>query len=295
MNRPRILCIGEVLWDLFPDGPRFGGATANFACHAAALGGNVVFITAVGDDDLGCQAIDVLQSYGVDSSLIQRISNAPTGSVAVSVNVAGKPTFTIHTNSAWDQIAWSPEFEERLPNADAFYFGTLGQRGAVTRATTKALLQTAMARGIPRILDVNLRAPFYDAEIIRESIAHATVLKLSDDELREVTAACDIELGSDVKRTLRDLLMKYHLKLVAMTRGSEGAILVSATETIDQPGIATVVRDTVGAGDAFTAAFTLGLLRQDSLATIARMACEVAAATCAHTGAVPLLSSSSGN
>ena len=137
------------------------------------------------------------------------------------------------------------------------------------------------------MLDVNLRVPFYGGALIRESISQASVLKLSDDELGEVATACAVGLDANSAATLRDLLTRFGLSLVVMTRGAAGALLVSADEIVDQPGIPSRVVDTVGAGDSFTAALVIGLLRGDSLPAIARTACETASAVCAHRGAVP--------
>ncbi len=282
-----LLSCGEMLWDLFSDGPRFGGAPANFACHAALHGGLVTMLSAVGDDPRGHEATEILRRFGIDTSLIQTIATAPTGAVGVSVDAAGKPSFEIHANSAWDQIAWTPALETRLADVDAIYFGTLGQRSPISRATIRRALAVAKSRGLPRMLDVNLRRPFFDAALIRESVAAASVLKLSDDELDEMLTACGLTPGRDPSDSVRALRVRFDLDLVALTRGPAGALLVSATEVIDQPGIPTVVRDTVGAGDSFTAALVVGLLGADSLQTIARVACETAAEVCTYAGALP--------
>lgn len=286
-THPAILSCGEMLWDLFPAGPRFGGAPANFACHAALHGARVALLSAVGDDPRGREATAILRRFGLDPSLVQTIADAPTGAVGVSVDAAGKPTFEIHAGSAWDRIAWTPALETHLGGVDAIYFGTLGQRDPVSRATIRRALAVATSRGRLRVLDVNLRRPFFDAALIRESVAEATVLKLSDDELDAVLAACGVPPGPDPTASLRALLVRHRLDLVALTRGAAGALLVSATEVIDQPGIPTMVRDTVGAGDSFTAALVVGLLRGEPLNTLARVACETAAAVCAHAGALP--------
>lgn len=286
-HHPAILSCGEMLWDLFPAGPRFGGAPANFACHAALHGGRVTMLSAVGDDGRGRAATAILRRFGLDTSLIQTIADAPTGAVGVSVDAAGKPTFEIHAGCAWDRIAWTPTLATRLADVDAVYFGTLGQRGSVSRATIRRALADAKSRGRMRVLDVNLRRPFFDAALIRESVAEASVLKLSDDELAIVLAACGIAQGLDAAASLRALLSRHRLDLVALTRGAAGALLVSASDVIDQPGIPTVVRDTVGAGDSFTAALVVGLLRGDPLNTLARVACETAAAVCTYAGALP--------
>jgi fructokinase len=287
MKKPTILSCGEVLWDLFPSGARFGGAPANFACHASISGGHVSMLSGVGSDTRGEEALSILGGYQVDTSLIQRVANAPTGSVGISLDDPTRPAFEIHTNSAWDHIAWTTELLTRLSEVDAVYFGTLGQRGERSRQTIQQVIQVAKSRDILRVLDVNLRKPFYDAGLVRDSIAMASVLKLSDEELGEVAAACDIVCDLAPEIVLRQLLLQFKLDLVVMTRGAEGAILVSPTERVIQPGIPTVVRDTVGAGDAFTAALVVGLLREDALTTIARTACETASAVCEQDGAVP--------
>lgn len=287
MIKPRILSFGEVLWDLFPEGERFGGAPANFACHAAILGGDVSILSAVGDDDRGGDAVMILQSLGIEISLMQCIADAPTGSVGVLLDAVGKPSFEIHAGSAWDRVQWTAELEARIADVDAIYFGTLGQRSEVSRTTIRQALSLAKGRRILRVLDVNLRKPFYDAELIRESIAWASVLKLSDDELPEVAAACGISNSQTAAETLQALRERRGLDLVVMTRGADGALLVSTQGTLNQPGIPTKVVDTVGAGDSFTAAFVLGLLRGEPHQHILRKACETASAVCAHSGAVP--------
>jgi len=287
MNMPKILSCGEVLWDLFPERARFGGASANFACHTAILGGQVSMLSAVGKDARGDQALSILKGFDIDTSLIQRVAGTPTGSVGIRLDVTGKPTFEIHSPSAWDCIAWENELDSRVARVDAIYFGTLGQRSELSRATIQQAIQLAKSHKILRVLDVNLRKPFYDAELIHDSISQTSVLKLSEEELVEVAAACDVEFAANPETTLRQLLTRFKLDLVVMTRGAEGAILVSPTESVVQPGIPTIVRDTVGAGDSFTAAIVIGLLRGDPLAAIARTACEIAAAVCMLDGAVP--------
>lgn len=287
MTTPSILSCGEVLWDLFPEGPRFGGAPANFACHAAILGAQVSILSAVGDDPRGKAASEILQSFGVDASWLQTIPGTETGSVGVSLDEAGKPAFQIHGGAAWDQIGWMIELREHISQLDAVYFGTLGQRGETSRATLRRTLGHAKDRGILRVLDVNLRPPFHDAKLIRESLALASVLKLSDDELQEVSTACGIVMTQNEEDILQTLRERFDLSCVVMTRGAKGALMVSENGATEQPGIPTQVVDTVGAGDSFTAAFVLGWLRGDPPQEILRKACENAALTCAHSGAVP--------
>ncbi|MCP4766392.1 MAG: carbohydrate kinase [Gammaproteobacteria bacterium] len=287
MKRPTIVSLGEVLWDLFPDGERFGGAPANFACHAAIQGADVTMVSAVGDDRNGHDAIGILSGYGIDVSLIQIIPDAPTGSVGVALDNNGKPTFTIHQGSAWDRLAWSDQLASRITTADAVYFGTLGQRAGDSRATIRRAVQAAAVARIPRILDINLRPPFFDSEMIRESVQLASILKLSDDELTEVCSTCGIRATDQPDAMLRDLLEFGNLDMVVMTRGANGAVLVTSDCTVNQNGIPANVIDTVGAGDSFTAAFLIGLLRGEPHQQNLHKACAIAAAACAHSGAVP--------
>lgn len=287
MKSRTILSIGELLWDLFPDGPRFGGAAANFACHAALLGGRVFMVSAVGDDANGREARRILESLSVDTSLVQSLPGTETGAVTVKVDAAGKPSFRIHEDVAWDHIAWSDALAAQIAGADAVYFGTLAQRGVVSRATIRRAMNLAAETDVPRVLDVNLRSPFFDDAMIRESVALCSIMKISDEELPAVLAACGVVAEANAADSLRAILDRYDLALVAMTRGADGALLVSREESVDQPGIPTTVVDTVGAGDSFTAALITGLLDGRSLSEIARKACEVAAAVCAQPGAVP--------
>ena len=286
-QQPLVISMGEVLWDLFPAGPSFGGAAANFACHAAALGTRAVIVSAVGHDANGNQAREILAMLGVDLGLLQMVSNWPTGSVTVSLDAAGKPSFTINEDAAWDHLSWSAELAATIAAADALYFGTLVQRGVESRGTIRRALALAKDAGVPRVLDVNLRPPFFDDAMIRESIRWCSTLKLSDEEYPAVIAACEIPAMAGVVASLRILLERYGIDLVALTRGADGALLVSRDEVIDQSGIATEVCDTVGAGDAFTAALVTGLLAGNPLTSIALHACETAALVCSQPGAVP--------
>lgn len=287
MRQLRIVSLGEVLWDLFPDGERFGGASANVACHAAMLGAEVTIVSAVGNDKRGREAIEILKKFRIDTSLMQVDPEQATGTVGVELDAAGKPRFTIHEDAAWDHLAWSPQLASKIEAANAVYFGTLGQRGASSRATIRRALDAAKAAGVLRILDVNLRPPFFSPDLIRESVEQADVLKLSDDELDSVARACSISPANDAASILRAIAERFKLSAVVMTRGADGALFVSADKTVEQPGIPAEVVDTVGAGDSFTAAFISGLLRGKDAATLLQAACETAAAVCAQPGAIP--------
>lgn len=286
MTHPVLLSFGEVLWDLFFDGPRFGGAPANFACHCALLGGTVSMLSAVGNDPRGERALDVLRGFSIDTSLIQK-NAAPTGAVAVGMDADGNHSFTIAESSAWDHIEWQDSLSSRLNQINAIYFGTLGQRHSTSRDTLHRLLALSKTREIHRILDINLRSPFFDDSLIRDSIAMANVLKLSDEELPAVAQACEITPSEDPQHTLKALLEAQHLDLIAMTRGADGAFLVSPSQTLEHPGFPTDVIDTVGAGDAFTAALAIGLIRGGPLEHVLQIACKTASEVCSQPGAIP--------
>ena len=283
----RIIAMGDGLWDLFPDGPRFGGATANYACHASILGGEVFMVSGVGKDDRGRALLKVYQKHEVNTELIQEVNDFPTGIVKVELREKGLPTFTIGENAAWDNWVWNEEIEQKVKSADALYFGTLGQRGQSARNGIRQALKIAKASQIPRILDVNLRAPFYDDALIRESVILCSVLKISDEELQRVAQACELNSSLSDNAVLVELRTKFQLDIVVVTRGAEGAVLVSEEGVFEQPGVPTTVVDTVGAGDSFTASMTLGLLAAKDSSEILGEACKVAAGVCSHAGAVP--------
>ena len=279
--------MGDGLWDLFPDGPRFGGATANFACHSSILGAEVYMVSGVGEDEHGEALLQVYQKHRVNSDLVQVLQDYPTGIVHVELTESGLPTFTIGENAAWDHWEWNQEIEEAVRKADALYFGTLGQRGDTARAGVRNALAIAQNQNIPRILDINLRAPFYNDSLIRDSIDLCSVLKLSDEELKRVTQACKLNSNIGDTAALKELSSKFDLELVVMTRGAEGAVLISEEELVEQPGEPVTVVDTVGAGDSFTASMTLDLLEGKDYPQILKTACRVAAGVCSHAGAVP--------
>jgi fructokinase len=283
----RIVAMGDGLWDLFPDGPRFGGATANYACHTSILGADVHMVSGVGADERGDALLQVYQKHGVNTDLVQVFKDYPTGVVDVKLTEFGLPTFTIGENAAWDHWEWNQEIEGAVRNAEALYFGTLGQRGDSARVGIRKALEIARATKIPRILDINLRAPFYNDSLIRDSIALCSVLKLSDEELKRVVQASGMDSSLNNIDALGEIRSKFDLDHIVMTRGAEGAVLISEEGLVEQPGVPATVVDTVGAGDSFTASMTLGLLAGKDYLQVLKDACKVAAGVCSHAGAVP--------
>jgi len=273
------------LWDVFPNGEHFGGATANVAVHAAALGAEAMMISAVGQDARGEAALKRLAGLGVDTSAVARPVGHPTGVVRVSVAAGGVPSYDIESGSAWDCIPWSSAVERAAQRADAICFGTLAQRSPVSRATVRRAV-AATRETAWRLFDVNLRQNYYDADVVTRSLESANAVKLNEEELPVVAGLCGISSGSPVEQ-LRALCERFELRLAALTQGPKGSVLVSAGDVWECPAPKTRVIDTVGAGDAFTAALLVGILAGDAMAAVNQRANRVAAYVCSQPGATP--------
>ena len=283
-----VAAIGEVLWDMFPSGARFGGAPANFACAVAGLSPrnvSVEMVSAVGRDSLGINAIKSLQSQNVGTKHVTR-QNQQTGQVNVSLDAQGVASYEFAEDCAWDNLAWTSKLDALAKQVDVVCFGTLGQRSQTSKATIQQFVRST-ASDCLRIFDVNLRPPFYSETVIRESLEIANALKLNDDELPllakmfEITG-CDQEL-------VRRIAKVANLDLIALTRGENGALIFKDGAITEFQGIETDVVDTVGAGDAFSAAMVVGLLANKDIEKINRLACEVAAFVCSKVGATPTM------
>ncbi|MCA9170724.1 MAG: carbohydrate kinase [Planctomycetales bacterium] len=280
----QLVSIGEVLWDVFPTGARFGGAPANLASHAAMLGGNVSMLSRVGNDQRGRDAIAFLRERGVDTQWIQTDMECPTGTVQVELDSGGHPTYDIIQNVAWDHLAWDQNLVPLLANADAICFGSLGQRSPIAANTIEQCLAAAPATAL-KLFDVNLRPPYYDDAVLLRSLDQANALKLNEDELPILAKLVGVS-GADVD-CLRQLRDRYSLKLVAWTRGSNGSVLLTEEKISELCGTPIEIVDTVGAGDSFTATLITGYLSGCSLDTTHRWAAAVAAYVCGQNGAVP--------
>jgi len=284
-NAPIVVGIGEMLWDVFPEGKKLGGAPLNFSHHCGQLGASAHPVSAVGADADGAEIRQILASKNLPDANVQTDTAHPTGRVNITLQ-NGKPTYEILAEVAWDYIRFDQNLRDLASRADAVCFGSLAQRSPVSRATIQAFLE-AMRPEALRIFDVNLRQNFYSREILETSLRHANIFKLSDEELP--TLAGFFDLSGEVLEQLQALRQMFDLRLVAYTRGGEGSLLVTANETSDHPGFPTEVIDTVGAGDSFTAALCMGLLQNLPLAEINRHACQVASFVCSQSGATPQL------
>lgn len=285
-KRFRCLGLGEILWDLLPGGKQLGGAPANFAYHAHALGADARVISRVGHDPLGREILDRLRALGLGTECLTVDPAAPTGTVTVALDARGTPTFTIHENAAWDFLAADEAILAEAARADAVCFGTLGQRHPAARAAIRAVLQATPPHAL-RVFDINLRQQFYSPEVILKSLELASVLKLNDEELPVVAQLFNLK-GAEPE-VLRHLAGRFSLQAVALTKGAKGSSLLVGGRLVSHPGSAIAVADTVGAGDSYTAALTLGLLAGHSPERILQFAHQVADYVCTQPGATPPL------
>jgi fructokinase len=288
-----ILGVGELLWDMLPEGPKLGGAPANFTVMAGRLGNHAVILSRIGRDDLGRQAIDQLDPLPVDTSCLEVDQVHDTGRVTVSF-VGGEPRYTIHQPSAWDFLELSDEWIRLAERADAICFGSLAQRGVESRQTIQSLAAQTPAACI-RVFDVNLRTPFYSSEVILESLELATVLKMNDAELPQVLSLLGLPVDEEsekdrVRLGAERLLGEFpSLEMVAVTRGSRGSMLVRRDEWNEHPGFPVKVVDQIGAGDTFTAAMTHYLIRGANLAMLNEAGNRWGAWVASRSGAMPSL------
>jgi len=282
----KILAVGEVLWDLLPAGKQLGGAPANFTYHCRSLGADARLVTRVGDDDLGREVLERFRLLGLPTESVQVDPEFPTGTVAVALAPDGQPRFTIHENVAWDRIRADEAALASAASADAVCFGSLAQRSEPARSAIRSLVSAARP-GALRLFDVNLRPPFVERSVIGDSLTMANALKLNDQELSELAAMFGLPAG--VRESLAELAGRFGLSLVALTRGPGGGLLLADGLWSDHPGRSVAVSDTIGAGDAFTAALVVGLLAGRPLEEINRHANEVAAFVCTQPGGTPAL------
>lgn len=276
-----VLCVGEILWDALPAGLFLGGAPFNVACHLTALGESVSFASRVGDDRLGAETLRRLPVLGVEPDLVQQDESLPTGFVEVSLDETGEPEYEIIEPVAWDALALTPEWRQQAEESEALVFGSLSQRSATSRQTIQRLCQD----GVTKVFDVNLRPPFDHRDIVETSLCTADVVKMNGTELRRMTEWFD--LSSPSKSALADLADSFDCSVVCVTKGKEGAWLWQDEQFSRHPGYAVAVEDTVGAGDAFLAAFLSGLLAGRAGEGLLDLANRLGAYVATHSGALP--------
>lgn len=280
-----VVGLGEILWDVLPEGKKLGGAPANFAYHAGQFLGmeNTIAISALGDDKLAEETLDVLKEHN-QNALLPRVPY-PTGTVQVQLDDQGIPTYDIKENVAWDNIPFNAEIEEIARNCRAVCFGSLAQRNVVSRESIQKFLD-ATPKDCLKIFDINLRQQFYTKEVIKDSLTRCNVLKINDEELVLIGRMFDYP-GLDIENKCWLILGKYNLDMLVLTCGTNGSYVFTPGNMSFQETPKVEVADTVGAGDSFTGSFVASILQGKSVAEAHNIAVRVSAYVCTQNGAMP--------
>jgi fructokinase len=259
MKKPLVVGIGELLWDLFPDEKRPGGAPANVVYNATQLGAEGCLVSRVGNDANGNEIVSYLQGKGVNTEYIQVDSRAPTGTVEVSFDIHGEPQYNIVKSVAWDNIEFNEALAELSEKCDAVVFGTLARRTEQSADAIKSFLQHT-SRDTLKVLDLNFRPDGYNREIVDDSLRLADVIKINRDELEE------LKLLLETVDPVSVMLEQYEVRGVCLTLGSEGSSWFEPGYECHQQAYLSGNHqgDSVGLGDGFTAVLTLELLQQYS-------------------------------
>ncbi len=279
------VCFGEVLWDMFPTHKKIGGAPLNVALRMKSLGAETTMISKVGLDEEGDGIISFIKDHDVSSDSIQKGADYKTGVVHVMINEKGNASYDILYPSSWDKIAPSEEMDEKVSEADVFVFGSLICRDEVSRSTLYGLLDKAKYK----VLDANLRAPYYTAEVLLELMSKADFIKLNDEELYEISQLLGSPYNS-FEQNIKFIAEKTNTKHVCVTKGAFGAVLYYNDKFYYNSGYFIKVVDTVGAGDSFLASLIVRLLRGKSPQKSLNYACAVGALVAGHEGANPKIS-----
>jgi fructokinase len=300
-NTPlKIASYGEILWDVFPDEKRLGGAPLNVALRLHSFGVDVSMISSLGNDALGKEALGLIKEKGLNTALIQR-NDKPTGQVKVILDKAGSASYEIAQDTAWDAIAWNEKNAEAVTAADALIIGSLAFResgnilDALDEDSTMAetavnleAIEVLAERSKFTVFDLNLRAPHYDLEIVASLMEAADMIKLNDEELELIVMAMGIE-GDTLEDELKMLSAMTETPTVCVTLGSEGAMLYHKGGIHTQVGFPAKVVDTVGAGDSFLATLIFGLLSGETAEDALEVACAVGSLVAGKAGANPVV------
>jgi fructokinase len=279
-----VVGLGEVLWDVLPGGKQLGGAPTNFAYIGTLLGDRGVVASRVGRDGLGDEAIERLKILGVETSYLQLDGSHHTGTVNVAVDPRGQPRFKIRKNVAWDFLNWSLSWKRLGRDADAVCFGTLAQRSPRSCRAIGQFLRNTRA---VRVFDVNLRQDFYSADVLRESVSLATIVKMNHDELPVILKSLGLKAAQSTPAA--EQLLDFGPKLVCVTRGEGGSFLISRNRAVEHQGFSVRVKDTIGSGDAFTAALVHQYLRRASLGKMNDAANRMGSWVATQAGGTPVI------
>ena len=244
-----VVCFGEILWDVLPNCAVPGGAPMNVAYHLKKLGVNPALITRVGTDDWGKNLIGLMEKSQIDTNFFQVDFELPTGKVNATICENNEMSYDILMPVAWDNIQWNNDFYSLISNSEFFVFGSLATRSEVSRKTLYELLEI---QNNYKVVDINLRPPHYNKEVIKDLLSNANLLKLNLSELELITGwISDYKSESERVKMLQDV---FHIENIVVTKGGDGALLIVDGVFYAHPGFPIKVRDTVGSGDSFLAA-----------------------------------------
>jgi fructokinase len=281
----KAVSFGEVLWDVFPEGKKIGGAPLNLALRMQSLGCEVAMISCVGNDTDGDDIIRYVANQGLNTQSIIRSEDYPTGLVNVTVNEKGSASYEISYPSAWDKILLTDYARSLAQNADVIIYGSLVCRDNVSKSALEELLNY----NAYKVFDVNLRPPHYTPETITELMKSASFIKFNDEELLEIAKG----MGS-AHTTLEDnidfISGKTGISALCVTRGKHGAVLLWEGKLYNNNGYEVTVADTVGAGDSFLASLIVGLVSGTAPQQALDYACAIGALVASAPGANPVIS-----
>ena len=278
-----VVGLGEVLWDMLPEGRKIGGAPVNFAYHAGQFGIDTMAVSAIGNDKLGEDTI--AEMNGKHLNHIFPSVPYPTGSVQVKLDEKGVPAYDIKENVAWDNIPFTNEIESVARSCRAVCFGSLAQRNAVSCNTIRKFIESTPS-GCIRIFDINLRQNFYTSNVIRDSLELCNILKINDEEIMLVSRMFNYD-SSNIENICRTIMEDFSLEMVILTCGTKGSYIFTKGGVSFMPTPKVNVADTVGAGDSFTGSFCAAILRGLPVAEAHKKAVEVSAYVCTQNGAMP--------
>ena len=284
--KKKVVGLGEVLWDLLPDRTCLGGAPANFAYITTLMGDQGIVASRVGEDSRGLDALRRMEELGLNIDYVQTDPQHPTGTVAVELDAKRIARFEIAHPVAWDSLAWTPDWQTLAAKADAVCFGSLAQRSDESRATIRRFLRATRPNAI-KVFDVNLRQSFYSFDVLAESMKLADIVKLNDEELPKIMKLAKASNHKDQLSSAQFLIRTYDLKMVCITRGGSGSLLVRDADWGEHPGFRVSVADTVGSGDAFTAGLVHEYLQGAPLDLMNEVANLVGAWVTSEVGAMP--------
>ncbi|KMQ68440.1 ribokinase [Chryseobacterium sp. FH2] len=281
-ENPYVVCFGEVLWDIFPEEARAGGAPFNAAYNIYKTGTDVKMLSRIGNDEFGQKLLKLIKSWGITTDYIQVDNKNPTSKVIAKIDIHNEAAYEIINHVAWDYIDFLPEHEELITNAEAFVFGSLSARNGKTKETLFKLLEFAKLK----IFDVNFRPPFIDIDVIKQLLHKADIVKMNKAEMRQIMEFLSEEYSSEGESAafIQD---HFNIKEIVLTKGSRGARYFLGNKNYGLGAISIKIADTVGSGDAFLAGFISKRIQGKSADEIMTEAISLGAFITSKSGACP--------